>query len=95
MFGCKPYGFRQRSTKEVCAMPENATEEEARYEEKDSTPLSDNLGALAVSLVLFIAGGLLVASGWGTVAQVVGAIIAMFGLITGRVTFWAILKSLF
>jgi hypothetical protein len=75
-------------------MPADATEKQARYEEKSPT-LSDNLGALVVSIVLFIVGGLLFVSGWGNVAQVVGAVIAMIGLITGRVTFWAILKSLF
>ena len=47
-------------------------------------------------MVLFIGGGALaVMEGkWGKWALVVGGLIAIVGMITGNVTFWAILKRL-
>ncbi len=72
------------------------SEDESRRDKgrEEFSTLSDDVGALIVSAILFVVGGLLVVSGWGKVIQLLGGVLALFGVITGRIMFWGILKSL-
>lgn len=61
--------------------------------EKEPT-LSDNLGGLGCGLVALVAGGGLIAAGWGSFTNGLGALLAVVGVIVTNVMFFGVLKSL-
>jgi hypothetical protein len=65
----------------------------APVEEKD-LKLSEHVGVLVFSLILFFGDGALIVANWGKLTTGFGAVLAILGFIVGGTSFMGILKCL-
>jgi hypothetical protein len=59
----------------------------------EKTTLSEQIGVIVFSLVMFFGGGALIVADFNQVTNVIGGILAIIGLISFNASVWALLKS--